>query len=119
MLEDSFGGAQPNLSQGYINNIKLPFAPLNEQKRIVTKIEKLFSNLDNSDKYLAHLEKQLKRYRQSVLKSAFEGELTREWREKQTDLEVLKSYLKKSKVNDLSILNKKYEISLKIKLKSG
>lgn len=58
--------------------IKLP--PLNEQKRIVEKIEKLFSNLDNSDKYLAHLEQQLKRYRQSVLKSAFDGEFTKEWR---------------------------------------
>ncbi|MCT7621934.1 restriction endonuclease subunit S [Aliarcobacter butzleri] len=80
MLKDSFGGAQPNLSQGYIKSIDIPFAPLNEQKRIVAKIEKLFSNLDNSDKYLLHLEKQLKRYRQSVLKSAFDGELTREWR---------------------------------------
>ena len=80
MLKDSFGGAQPNLSQGYIKSIDIPFAPLNEQKRIVAKIEKLFSNLDNSDKYLLHLEKQLKRYRQSVLKSAFEGELTKEWR---------------------------------------
>ena len=60
--------------------VKFPIAPLNEQKRIVAKIEKLFSNLDNSDKYLLHLEKQLKRYRQSVLKSAFEGELTKEWR---------------------------------------
>lgn len=65
--------------------IKIP--PINEQKRIVAKIEKLFSNLDNSDKYLLHLEKQLKRYRQSVLKSAFEGKLTKEWREKQTNLE--------------------------------
>ena len=79
MLEDSFGGAQPNLSQGYINNIKIPFAPLNEQTRIVTKIKKLFSNLDNSDKYLDHLEKQLKRYRESILKSTFENETAENW----------------------------------------
>ena len=82
MLKDSFGGAQPNLSQGYIKSIDIPFAPLNEQKRIVAKIEKLFSNLDNSDKYLLHLEKQLKRYRQSVLKSAFEGEYKKvQWKD--------------------------------------
>ena len=76
--------------------IKVP--PLNEQKRIVAKIEKLFSNLDNSDKYLLHLEKQLKRYRQSVLKSAFEGELTKEWREKQTNLETTDELLEKIKI---------------------
>ncbi|MCG3669268.1 restriction endonuclease subunit S [Aliarcobacter butzleri] len=98
MLKDSFGGAQPNLSQGYIKSIDIPFAPLNEQKRIVAKIEKLFSNLDNSDKYLLHLEKQLKRYRQSVLKSAFEGELTKEWREKQTNLETADELLEKIKI---------------------
>jgi len=79
MLEDSFGGAQPNLSQGYINNINIPFAPFNEQKRIVTKIEKLFSNLDKSDQHLVHLEKQLKRYRQSILKSTFENEKAENW----------------------------------------
>jgi len=97
MLKDSFGGAQPNLSQGYIKSIEIPFAPLNEQKRIVAKIEKLFSNLDNSDKYLLHLEKQLKRYRQSVLKSAFEGELTKEWRKKQINLETVDELLEKIK----------------------
>jgi len=85
------------VTSNQVKNLAIKFPPLNEQKRIVTKIEKLFSNLDNSDKYLAHLEKQLKRYRQSVLKSAFEGELTREWREKQTDLESAKELLEKIK----------------------
>ena len=99
MLKDSFGGAQPNLSQGYIKSIEIPFAPLNEQKKIVAKIEKLFSNLDNSDKYLLHLEKQLKRYRQSVLKSAFEGELTKEWRKKQTNLETADELLEKINIS--------------------
>ncbi len=98
MLKDSFGGAQPNLSQGYIKSIEIPFAPLNEQKKIVAKIEKLFSNLDNSDKYLLHLEKQLKRYRQSVLKSAFEGELTKEWKKKQSNLETADELLEKIKI---------------------
>lgn len=75
------GSAMMNLtSVKDLKLVKFPIAPLNEQKRIVAKIEKLFSNLDNSDKYLLHLEKQLKRYRQSVLKSAFEGELTKDWR---------------------------------------
>ena len=74
--------AIPSLTKSNLQKIFMPLAPLNEQKRIVAKIEKLFSNLDNSDKYLLHLEKQLKRYRQSVLKSAFEGEYKKiQWNE--------------------------------------
>ncbi len=74
--------AIPSLTKSNLQKIYMPLAPLNEQKRIVAKIEKLFSNLDNSDKYLLHLEKQLKRYRQSVLKSAFEGEYKKvQWKD--------------------------------------
>ena len=75
------GSTVRNLNIDIVKQTNISLPPLNEQKRIVAKIEKLFSNLDNSDKYLLHLEKQLKRYRQSVLKSAFEGKLTKEWRQ--------------------------------------
>ncbi|UCN00138.1 restriction endonuclease subunit S [Sulfurimonas sp. SWIR-19] len=91
------GTTQANLNANIVSLLPIKLAPLNEQKRIVTKIEKLFSNLDKSDQHLAHLKKQLKRYRQSVLKSAFEGELTREWREKQVDLESADELLEKIK----------------------
>ncbi len=60
--------------------IKVP--PLPEQHRIVAKIEELFTKLDAGIKALKKIKKQLKCYRQSVLKSAFEGKLTEEWREK-------------------------------------
>jgi type I restriction enzyme, S subunit len=78
--QDSKGTTFDAITSNQLKNLPVKLPPLNEQKRIVAKIEKLFSNLDNSDKYLLHLEKQLKRYRQSVFKSAFEGELTKEWR---------------------------------------
>lgn len=101
------------ITSNQVKNLIIKFPPLSEQKRIVTKIEKLFSNLDNSDKYLVHLEKQLKRYRQSVLKSAFEGELTREWRDKQTDLESAEELLGKIKDERIEYIEqeirKKYE----------
>jgi len=60
--------------------------PLLEQKAIVQKIEQLFSELDNGVENLKKAKEKLKIYRQSVLKKAFEGELTKEWREKQSDL---------------------------------
>ena len=55
-------------------------APLNEQNRIVEKIEELFSELDQGIESLKTTQKQLKVYRQAVLKWAFEGKLTEEWR---------------------------------------
>ncbi len=61
-------------------NINLP--PINEQHRIVAKIEELFTKLDAAVAELKNVKKQLKRYRQSVLKAAFEGKLTEEWRDK-------------------------------------
>lgn len=60
--------------------------PLVEQKAIVKKIEELFSSLDSGIADLKKAQEQLKVYRQAVLKKAFEGELTKEWREKQINL---------------------------------
>ncbi len=55
-------------------------APLQEQHRIVAKIEELFTKLDAGVEALKKIKAQLKRYRQAVLKYAFEGKLTEEWR---------------------------------------
>ena len=53
-----------------------------EQKAIISKIEELFSDLDKGIDDLIKAKDQLVIYRQAVLKKAYEGELTREWREK-------------------------------------
>lgn len=59
----------------------LNLPPLAEQERIVEKIEELFSDIDNGIKDLKTAQAQIKQYRQSVLKSAFEGKLTDNWRQ--------------------------------------
>lgn len=69
------GGAQPNISQTLLKDIQIPLPPLNEQKRIVDKIERLFSNLDEGEALLKQVQQQLAVYRQSVLKTAVTGEL--------------------------------------------
>ena len=56
--------------------IIIPFPPLETQKAIVSKIEELFSELDKGTDDLKTAQQQLKTYRQSVLKYAFEGKLT-------------------------------------------
>lgn len=59
------------------SKVLIPFAPFNEQIRIVEKIEELFSDLDKGIETLEIVLKQLKVYRQAVLKAAFEGKLTK------------------------------------------
>ena len=70
------GGVQINLGKDDILNAEIPLAPLLEQKRIVLKIEELFSELDKGIETLKTAQQQLKVYRQAVLKYAFEGKLT-------------------------------------------
>ena len=72
-----------HLSSRTIEDIPLPLPPLPEQHQIVAKIEELFSELDNGIENLKKARGQLKTYRQAVLKYAFEGKLTKEWRNQQ------------------------------------
>lgn len=55
-----------------------PLPPKPTQQAIVSKIEELFSELDKGIENLRTAQQQLKTYRQSVLKWAFEGKLTNE-----------------------------------------
>jgi type I restriction enzyme S subunit len=58
------------------SKLPVPLAPLNEQKRIIEKIEELITDLDKGIEYLVTAQQQLKVYRQAVLKWAFEGKFT-------------------------------------------
>ncbi len=78
LVEKSFGGAQPNISQTMLKELNIPLPPLPEQHRIVSKIEQLFTDLNKGIEQLEKAQQQLKVYRQSVLKWAFEGKLTRQ-----------------------------------------
>ena len=85
LVKQAIGGAQPNISQTIVNKLEIPISPLNEQKRIVSKIEELFSKIDSAKQSLGHTKLQLEQYRQSLLKFAFEGKLTEKWREQNKD----------------------------------
>lgn len=70
------GTTRLKLTQGALKRIPFPLPPLAEQQRIVAKIEELFSEIDKGIEALKTAQQQLKIYRQSVLKYAFEGKLT-------------------------------------------
>jgi type I restriction enzyme S subunit len=56
------------------SQLPVPLAPLNEQKRIIDKIEELITDLDKGIEYLETTKQQLKIYRHAVLKWAFTGD---------------------------------------------
>ena len=65
------------------SKIRVKIPSLSEQKRIVARIEELFSELDNGVETLKKTKQQLAVYRQAVLKAAFEGRYTGWWRKMQ------------------------------------
>ena len=74
--ENQQGITQVNLNIQIVKIIDVPLPPLNEQKRIVSKIEELFSRIDSTKQSLEHTKLQLEQYKKSLLTSAFEGKLT-------------------------------------------
>lgn len=91
------GTTRLKLTQGALAQIPFLLPPLPEQRAIVAKLEQLFSELDNGIACLKKAQEQLKVYRQAVLKQAFEGELTKVWREQQTSLPAAKEWLENIK----------------------
>ncbi len=63
------------ISRKALRTLKIPVAPLHQQKRIVAEIEKQFSRLDEGVANLKRVKANLKRYRAAVLKAAVEGRL--------------------------------------------
>lgn len=68
-LDKSTG--RPSLAKSDLLKIEMPVPDVSEQKRIVRKIEELFSQLDDGKKTLTKVKAQLAVYRQAVLKEAF------------------------------------------------
>ncbi|MTI20269.1 hypothetical protein E1176_04480, partial [Fulvivirga sp. RKSG066] len=97
LLQKRIGGAQPNISQTILKDLEVNLPPVEEQHRIVAKIEELFSELDNGVENLKLAQNQLKVYRQALLKHAFEGKLTEEWR-KENSPESAEKLLERIKV---------------------
>ena len=62
LLERSFGGAQPNISQAVIRSIKVPVPPTTEiQRRIVLRIEALLHEVQESRKICDYIQQDINR----------------------------------------------------------
>jgi type I restriction enzyme S subunit len=75
------GTGIPHVDPELFWNINFPIAPLNEQHRIVAKLEKLLAKGEACQERLNKIPGLLKRFRQSVLAAACSGRLTADWRD--------------------------------------
>lgn len=87
------------------NKLKIQIAPINEQQRIVNRIESLFTKLDRAKELIENALAQFEQNKMAILHKAFTGELTVKWR-------------KENNINEKNFFNK---VKLKnvIKLISG
>lgn len=83
--ERATGTTFKEISGSAFSVLPVALPPRPEQHRIVAKIEALFSELDAGQDSLTRAQAQLKLYRQSLLKAAFQGRLTADWRKANPD----------------------------------
>lgn len=97
--------AQPNCNGKTLGKMVFPLSPINEQQRIVNRIESLFTKLDRAKELIENTLAQWEQNKMAILHKAFTGELTAKWR-------------KENNINEKNFFNK---VKLKnvIKLISG
>jgi len=78
---------QVSINQKKLSEVPFVLAPLDEQRRIVAKLEKLLSRMHAVQARLATIPDILKRFRQSVLAEACSGRLTVDWRKPASKLQ--------------------------------
>lgn len=76
-----------HLSSKTVADLRLLLPPLNEQRRIVAKLEALQARSDAAKAALDAIPPLLEQFRQSVLAAAFRGDLSKAWREAHPDVE--------------------------------
>ena len=79
------GSGMVHVTKGKFEATSINIPPFETQQAIVNKIESLFDEIDEGIGRLKTAAQQIQQYRQSLLKNAFNGELTKEWRSKHAD----------------------------------
>jgi type I restriction enzyme S subunit len=98
-LDDTISGsAQPQITREGLEKVTLPLPPMNEQRRIVEKIEALTARSRKARAALDDIPALLDQFRQSVLAAAFRGDLTADWRAQNPDVEPAEALLERIRV---------------------
>jgi type I restriction enzyme S subunit len=106
-----------NIKKEHLENLSFPLPPLNEQKRIAEKIERLFAKIDEAKRLIEEVKGAFDLRWESVLDKAFRGELTKKWRSENSMIESaddifkeIQKVYKKSNKKDEHEINPPYQI---------
>jgi type I restriction enzyme, S subunit len=81
----SSGTTRKRISGQKLKALPIRVPPAEEQRRIASKVNELFSRIDEGERALERVRSLVEHYRQCVLKAAISGELTRDWRKRNED----------------------------------
>ncbi|MCR9159118.1 MAG: restriction endonuclease subunit S [Nannocystaceae bacterium] len=87
LLEFGKGTTHKTIYYPEVKAFHVCLPPLDEQRRIVSKIESLFARSRRAKEALDAIPPLLDRLRQSILAAAFRGDLTADWRAQNPDVE--------------------------------
>lgn len=89
------GSTVRNLNIAIVKTVEALIPPLNEQRRIVAKLDRLFARSRSAREELERVSGLCDRYKQAILAAAFRGDITADWREQNSDVEPASELLKK------------------------
>ncbi len=98
IAEETAGIAIPNVNASKLKKLKIPLAPLGEQKRIVAKLEELLPKVNAVRERLIRVKETMKRFHQSVLSAACSGHLTADWRTMRPNVQKATELVKKAQL---------------------
>lgn len=81
------GTTRLKLTQGKMKDIPFPLPPVQEQQRIVTSVESLFSKIDKAKELIEEAREDFENRKAAMLSKAFRGELTERWRRKNPEIQ--------------------------------
>ena len=86
LKEHSTGSTVEGIKSKLLKTLKIAFPPLEEQKRIVEKLDSLFEKIQKIKEIIEEVKEKTTSRREAILSKAFSGELTEKWRgEKHTE----------------------------------
>ena len=107
--------AVPTLNRNIVHDSNIALPPVNEQRRIVEKIEALTDRSRKARAALDQIPALLDQFRQSVLAAAFRGDLTADWRAQNPNVEPAEALLERIRVER----RKRWEASIKLHSESS
>ena len=80
LKEHSTGSTVEGIKSKLLKTLKIAFPPLEEQKRIVEKLDSLFEKIQKIKEIIEEVKEKTTSRREAILSKAFSGELTEKWR---------------------------------------